>query len=105
VFQKPFDADALIIEIDRLVGGLRRRAECAEEEIEQPPFERPAETVIAPLRQMIRKGAVTMIEQWVEEMERLHPEHATFWLFVRSANSQLDFDRLRELAGAAPDGF
>ena len=102
VCQKPFDADTLIDKIDRLMGGLRRRTEELEEETEQSVFERPAETVIAPLRQLIREGGITKIDQWVEELELLHPEYAKFWELVRTANRQLDFEKLRELAGAAP---
>ena len=99
VFQKPFDADMLIEDIERLLGGLRQRATATEVDTQRYIFERPAEPIIAPLRHMIRDGAVSAIDDWAEATAHQHPEHAAFLSLVRTANRRLDFDMLQELAG------
>lgn len=102
VLQKPFEADELIAAIDRLLGGLARRGDIAKAITEERSCDRPSEALLAALRQMIKEGAVTKIDLWVREAERLHPEHGGFWSSVRAANNRLDFARLHELIGEAP---
>jgi CheY-like chemotaxis protein len=98
VFQKPVDADALLAAIRRLLSTVRigdRRAEHAV----AAEATRPSEGIIAPLRQLIREGAVTKIDLWVRDAEQRHPSHRDFWSSIRASNARLDFARLHALVG------
>lgn len=103
VFRKPIDIEALYTTVRHMLGISVENSRSAEtsEIVERLPDDLPGapdEEQLSILRQLVREGAVSKIDDWVADGEAKHPEHSDFYVAVRSACSRLDFPKLAELA-------